>query len=127
MVLIWVLLLCGACTKPDTEEEKLLGKWQIEWTDTSVDPSNTNNYTCNLMKGEINFKDQGVALIKGFGHQGCVFLQDTTSQVLRWELSENQIKFSDKDRFLLSYQINVMTNNSIDCQLLDDIKVKISK
>lgn len=126
-ILLLFVLVCSACVRNNEEEDALLGHWEVQWVDKSKLVSNLPGVDYQVMHGIINFRDDGKAEMKAFGYRGCVFLQDTTMHVVNWDLKNDNLNLSDDDKFYLTYKVVDIKPDAINCQILDDIEIRLTK
>ena len=123
LILMSFLISCGK-----DKSEQLTGAWKVQWvTDPSsyndVDPS--TNFTMN---GKFTFDTDGKLTIDAYGHENCIFSNDTLSHSLNWELKNDTLNtFNDKDIHGISYRILELSDDKVKLHMMDDIFLHLTR
>jgi hypothetical protein len=127
------LLITGiyffSCERRNENKENLLvGSWEAVWeTDSAGFPEQVNRNDCR-MRGKVAFSSDGLAEIRAYGFEGCVFMTDTMTNSLQWKVNGDTLHLlSEGDSYGLPYRINYVTNDQMQLQLLEDIKLTLQK
>lgn len=127
-ILLFAVFLTVGCSKNESKEEIILGKWKAHW-ETQPDESFSGIEGENLkMNGEIQFMENGKVEISAYGFDGCIFSDDTLNNILNWKLDDTVLRFIDKnDDHGLPYAINELSKNKMHLTLLEDINLTLSR
>lgn len=124
-VLIFTLNACGP---EKSKEEIIVGEWNAHW-ETKPDESFPDMKDEHLkMDGIIKFANDGKVEISAYGFDGCIFSDDTLTNILNWKLDERVLRFIDNDDdHGLPYNIVKFNPKELQLTLLEDINLTLSR
>lgn len=110
------------------DDADLKGEWLAEWSmkpsDLTIDipPENL------VMSGIFEFSKNNMATVTAFGYPGCLFCSDTLTNMLSWEIIDQNLKMHNPEYdFTLEYFIEEKTGDFMRLRLMDDIEVQLTK
>jgi len=127
-VLTSIMFSLQACGPEKSKEEIILGEWKAHW-ETMPDESFPDMKDEDLkMDGIIRFADDGKVEISAYGFDGCIFSDDTLTNILNWQLDERVLRFIDNnDDHGLPYNIVKFNSKELHLTLLEDINLTLSR
>ena len=127
-IITFSFLLFDACSPEKSREEMIIGEWQAHW-ETKPDESFPNLVGDDLqMNGLIKFDEDGKVEISAFGFDGCIFSDDTMTNVLNWKIEDTVLRFIDNgDDHGLPYNIQKFSKAELHLTLLEDINLTLTR
>ena len=128
VILASIIFSLHACGPEKSKEEIILGEWNAHW-ETTPDESFPDIKDEHLkMNGIIRFADDGKVEISAYGFDGCIFSDDTLTNILNWKLEERVLRFIDNDDdHGLPYNIVKFNSKELQLSLLEDINLTLSR
>ncbi len=116
------------CDVKNSREKEIIGEWNAYW-ETEADKSMPmQNGDMLTMDGRITFMDDGKVEIIAYGYEGCIFSNDTLSNILNWKLDDKVLRLIDNgDDNGLPYTINKFSNQELILTLLEDINLTLRR
>ena len=129
----FLMLSCGPKEKKQEEKAEveplnsILGNWNAHWEMTGNDVKEFDDYQ-KKMSGKLRFYDNGEVEITTYGFDGCLFMTDTTTNVMNWKMEDKILRFIDKnDVHGIPCVIEEFEPNRIQLSLMGDIHLKLDR
>ncbi|MDN5201589.1 hypothetical protein QQ008_09460 [Fulvivirgaceae bacterium BMA10] len=125
-----VLLVFGvfSCESSKNKTDLLLGTWDATWKLKDKEVLNIKGIDCAVMNGEISFDHNGQVKIRAFGHEGCIFSQDTMLNTMTWKLKQNKLEFiTESGKTLFSYEVDDFQKEDIRLKLLNEVDLDLKR
>ncbi|MDN5215725.1 hypothetical protein QQ020_26845 [Fulvivirgaceae bacterium BMA12] len=127
IVIVALMLLVLSCNQ-NKDTDLLVGTWKARWHDKSAMGHGIPGINCRTMDGAVDFRRDGQVNMKAYGHEGCIFMEDTVMHTLNWTLIGDSLQLSDgKSQSSMTYRIVSRQKNVIQCSLIGDIELKLTR
>lgn len=138
LFLLSLLYACGGKDRQTSEyntdsdedlynDEVLIGKWDVKWEMTGEEvvdfPAESRK-----MSGKMKFMSTGEVEVITYGYKGCLFMQDTSTNVMNWKLENQVLRFMDKeDIHGIPYTIEQIDRREIKLSIMENIYLTLKK
>jgi hypothetical protein len=125
-VFLIIFLVMNACISSKKKEEIIIGEWEAEWE--AMPQEGVAKDICRQMKGRVKFLADGKVEMTGYGHQGCIFSEDTLKNNLHWKFEQEYLSLQNvQDPFQMEYKVKEFSDNQVQLVLMQDIILKLSR
>ncbi len=138
LFMLLLLFACGGKERQTSESETgedanlyknevLIGKWEVLWQMTGDEVADFPPES-RRMSGKMNFKENGEVEVITYGYKGCLFMQDTSTNIMNWKLENQVLRFMDKeDIHGIPYTIEEISRREIKLSIMENIYLTLRK
>jgi hypothetical protein len=102
---------------------QLEGKWEAIW---KLHNGSMTSGQDSIMRGHMNFKNNGEVEVVAYGYPGCLFSNDTIQNALQWKVQRDSLIFyNPQDHFSLIYIVHETSSGEFQLKLMDDILITL--
>lgn len=111
-----------------SKEDMLIGSWAAEWnTPAEAYPVSAESAQFH-MNGRVDFHEDGTVKIMAYGYNGCIFMSDTMTNEMRYELTGDTISLvGHNEDFGLPYRIVEMEPDQVQLLFMENIAVTLTR